>query len=89
MALASVARLAMLPMQDVLALGGADRMNQPGIAEGNWRWRFGWNKRSCTPQRTTAICCNSTDGRKVRIETDLKGCTDLAQAGDSQQPCAS
>ncbi|MFZ1326739.1 MAG: 4-alpha-glucanotransferase [Candidatus Contendobacter sp.] len=43
-ALASVARLAMLPMQDVLALGGADRMNQPGIAEGNWRWRFGWEQ---------------------------------------------
>ena len=43
-ALASVARLAVLPMQDVLELGGADRMNQPGIAEGNWRWRFRWDQ---------------------------------------------
>ncbi|MBK8183467.1 MAG: 4-alpha-glucanotransferase [Candidatus Competibacteraceae bacterium] len=43
-AFASVARLAVAPMQDVLALGGADRMNQPGVAEGNWRWRFRWDQ---------------------------------------------
>lgn len=43
-AFASVARLAILPMQDVLELGGEDRMNQPGIAEGNWRWRFRWEQ---------------------------------------------
>ncbi len=43
-AFASVARLAVLPMQDVLELGGADRMNQPGVAEGNWRWRFRWEQ---------------------------------------------
>lgn len=43
-ALASVARLAVVPLQDVLALGGEDRMNQPGVAEGNWRWRFRWDQ---------------------------------------------
>jgi len=43
-AFASVARLAVVPMQDVLALGGADRMNRPGVAEGNWRWRFRWEQ---------------------------------------------
>ena len=43
-AFASVARLAVVPMQDVLELGGADRMNQPGVAEGNWRWRFRWEQ---------------------------------------------
>ena len=43
-ALASVAQLAVVPMQDVLALGVADRMNQPGVAEGNWRWRFRWEQ---------------------------------------------
>lgn len=41
-ALASEARLAMLPMQDVLGLGKGDRMNTPGTAEGNWGWRFSW-----------------------------------------------
>ena len=43
-AFASVARLAVVPMQDVLKLGGANRMNQPGVAEGNWRWRFTWDQ---------------------------------------------
>ncbi len=44
MALASVARLAVIPMQDALGLGGEARMNRPGRAEGNWRWRFQWEQ---------------------------------------------
>ena len=43
-ALASVASLAVIPMQDVLALGSEHRMNTPGKPEGNWRWRFGWDQ---------------------------------------------
>lgn len=43
-ALASRARLAMIPMQDVLALDGEHRMNLPGTIEGNWRWRFRWDQ---------------------------------------------
>ncbi len=43
-ALASVARLAVIPMQDVLGLDGAHRMNVPGVADGNWRWRFHWEQ---------------------------------------------
>lgn len=43
-ALMSVAKLAVVPMQDILALGAASRMNTPGVAEGNWRWRFGWEE---------------------------------------------
>ncbi len=39
-ALASVARLAIVPMQDLLDLDGSARMNHPGTAEGNWQWRF-------------------------------------------------
>jgi len=39
-ALASVARTAIFPMQDVLGLAGEARMNQPGRASGNWAWRF-------------------------------------------------
>jgi 4-alpha-glucanotransferase len=42
-ALASVARLAIIPMQDLLGLDSAHRMNQPGTVEGNWRWRFAWS----------------------------------------------
>lgn len=39
-ALASVAALAIIPLQDLLALPGATRMNQPGTAGGNWQWRL-------------------------------------------------
>lgn len=41
-AFASVAVIAVVPMQDVLRLGGNDRMNLPGTATGNWSWRFDW-----------------------------------------------
>jgi 4-alpha-glucanotransferase len=40
--LASVAQLAILPMQDLLGLGREARMNTPGTAQGNWTWRFAW-----------------------------------------------
>jgi 4-alpha-glucanotransferase len=43
-ALASVARLAVLPMQDILGLGKGHRMNTPGTTEGNWQWRFEWSQ---------------------------------------------
>ena len=42
-ALASVACLAMLPMQDLLGLDQTHRMNTPGTTEGNWCWRFDWD----------------------------------------------
>jgi len=38
--LASVANTAMIPLQDVLGLGSEARMNLPGTASGNWRWRL-------------------------------------------------
>jgi len=39
-AMASVARLAIIPMQDVLGLGAEARMNHPARTTGNWRWRM-------------------------------------------------
>jgi 4-alpha-glucanotransferase len=39
LAWSSVAALAMAPLQDILNLGNEARMNLPGRAEGNWRWR--------------------------------------------------
>ena len=39
LAWSSAAALAIAPVQDVLNLGKEARMNQPGSAEGNWRWR--------------------------------------------------
>jgi 4-alpha-glucanotransferase len=39
LAWSSSAALAMAPLQDLLNLGKEARMNVPGRAEGNWRWR--------------------------------------------------
>lgn len=36
----SVAELFVAQMQDYLALGSEGRVNVPGVAEGNWRWRM-------------------------------------------------
>ncbi len=44
---ASVAKLAVIPMQDVLELGAGHRMNTPGtMGHDNWRWRFEWSQLS-------------------------------------------
>ena len=40
LALEAPAKWAVLPMQDVLGLGGEARMNTPGTTHGNWNWRF-------------------------------------------------
>ena len=42
-ALQSIAQLAILPMQDILALDGEHRMNVPGTTEDNWLWSFQWD----------------------------------------------
>jgi len=39
LAWSSAAALAMAPLQDLLNLGKEARMNVPGRADGNWRWR--------------------------------------------------
>jgi 4-alpha-glucanotransferase len=39
-ALMSVAQTAIIPLQDLLELPTGARMNQPGVALGNWSWRY-------------------------------------------------
>jgi 4-alpha-glucanotransferase len=39
-ALASVATLSIIPLQDMLGLGSDARMNTPASTDGNWAWRF-------------------------------------------------
>ncbi|MBX3130254.1 MAG: 4-alpha-glucanotransferase [Polyangiaceae bacterium] len=39
LAYASVAKLAIIPLQDVLGLDSRARMNTPGTSQGNWSWR--------------------------------------------------
>jgi 4-alpha-glucanotransferase len=38
--LRSVARLAVVPLQDLLGLDSDQRMNTPGTTKGNWEWRL-------------------------------------------------
>ncbi|MEO1635962.1 MAG: 4-alpha-glucanotransferase, partial [Cyanobacteria bacterium J06631_9] len=40
LALSSVANQAIVPLQDLLGLGSGSRMNTPGVANGNWEWRY-------------------------------------------------
>jgi 4-alpha-glucanotransferase len=40
LAMLSPARWSVIPVQDLLGLGSAARMNTPGKAENNWRWRM-------------------------------------------------
>ncbi|HEX7135192.1 MAG TPA: 4-alpha-glucanotransferase, partial [Iamia sp.] len=47
LALSSPARLAVVPLQDVLGLGSDARMNTPGTDTGNWSWRA--TRRQLTP----------------------------------------
>jgi 4-alpha-glucanotransferase len=49
LAVSSNAALAIVPLQDILGLGSSARMNIPGHAEGQWRWR-------CTANALEAPC---------------------------------
>jgi 4-alpha-glucanotransferase len=40
----SVAEFSVVPLQDVLGLDGAHRLNRPGIASGCWEWRMSWSQ---------------------------------------------
>jgi 4-alpha-glucanotransferase len=63
-ALASVARVSIMPMQDILSLGSNARMNIPGTTQGNWRWRFQWSDvPGALPERLHSL--NKIYGRDV------------------------
>jgi len=40
----SSAEIAIFPLQDLIGLGSASRMNIPASTSGNWVWRFDWNE---------------------------------------------
>ena len=66
LAMMSVAGTAILPLQDVLSLGAEARMNTPGIAEGNWAWRFTWKQ--ITPELTRRLADMTTMFGRARLE---------------------
>lgn len=44
LAMKSIANKVIFPLQDILGLGQDNRMNLPGIATGNWQWRFSFDQ---------------------------------------------
>ncbi len=40
LAISSSAKYCIIPLQDVLCLDSSARMNTPGVADGNWQFRF-------------------------------------------------
>lgn len=71
LAFASAAKLAVVPLQDVLGLGANARMNVPGVALGNWTWRVGsdWAalRQGCAERlRQLAQATGRTQGKRSR-----------------------
>jgi 4-alpha-glucanotransferase len=59
----SVANTVIFPMQDVLGLDGAHRMNTPGQSQGCWAWRFQWSQVHDEAQRLAEL--TQAHGRNV------------------------
>jgi 4-alpha-glucanotransferase len=62
-AMHSRARLAIVPLQDVLGLGSEARMNHPGVVHGNWRWRL--ERGQLTDELAARLREETTDGRRT------------------------
>ncbi|MDH3744062.1 MAG: 4-alpha-glucanotransferase [Acidobacteriota bacterium] len=60
-AFGSIARLAIVPAQDLLGLGSEARMNTPGIADGNWSWRLEEGQLDATLARRLRRLSRNTD----------------------------
>ncbi|MGC9333583.1 MAG: 4-alpha-glucanotransferase, partial [Anaerolineae bacterium] len=73
LALTSVARIAIVPLQDVLGVGSEGRMNTPGRAGGNWGWRF--SQATLTPELASRLReLTTVSGRAPRgDDTGLAG----------------
>lgn len=52
--LGSIAAYAVFPLQDVLGVGKEGRMNCPGVADGNWAWRY--QKEALSDSLAEALC---------------------------------
>ncbi|XP_058186650.1 4-alpha-glucanotransferase, chloroplastic/amyloplastic isoform X1 [Rhododendron vialii] len=63
-ALSSVARTAIIPMQDILGLGSFARMNIPATQFGNWSWRI---------PSSSSFDSMGTEARKLRAMLSMYG----------------
>lgn len=64
----SVANLAVFPLQDVLGLDGAHRMNVPGtLGAHNWTWRFEWHWLGEEPARVLGLISAGSGRARVAL----------------------
>lgn len=66
--------VAIMPLQDVLGLDDAARMNVPGVAEGNWSWQAAWEDVVAATGRLTQMAQASGRFREVGAQA-LRGGT--------------
>lgn len=66
--------VAIMPLQDVLGLDDAARMNVPGVAEGNWSWQAAWEDVAAATGRLTQMAQASGRFREVGAQA-LRGGT--------------
>ncbi len=75
-AYSSVADLAIVPAQDVLGLGTAARINVPGVADGNWKWKLVPDQLGTAQARTLGELCETfgrLPGKKPAAEGREEG----------------
>lgn len=59
----SIANTVIYPLQDILGLPNTCRMNCPGLAEGNWEWRFTWGQ--IQSEQTDAMLMISKEHHRI------------------------
>lgn len=68
-ALGSTARYAIFPLQDLFGYGSDCRMNTPGVAAGNWAWRYQADKLSPELAEALKRICEVYGRDKARMIT--------------------
>lgn len=68
LALMSVARYSVFPIQDVLGLGANARMNTPGQPSGNWTWRLLPEQLAAVPRERLINAVKLYDRQRERTE---------------------
>lgn len=69
-ALGSTARYAVFPLQDLFGYGSDCRMNTPGVAAGNWAWRYESGKLTPELARSLKIICEVYGRDRARMEVE-------------------
>jgi 4-alpha-glucanotransferase len=72
LALASVANMAIIPLQDLLGLGSEARMNTPARESGNWGWRFDAEQLTPSIQQRFLDLTETYGRNRGRLKAELR-----------------